>query len=310
LINALPLGPWSGGRHNDLVRTVLKISSPQFFSEEQHVQNLKKWNPEALITFPALLSKLYYYMLEKGHDPQREFSNLEKVFIAGEMSSRGFREKIGAFLQAEIIDTYACSELAILAIENKDKNGLITYADRFKIEIVDPHTNQPIAEGQGKILITDLKAEAKPIIRYDLGDLAEVYGLEEGYLKMSYIQGRTSEEISVGPAEFTRRDLEETLGRHPSLSKFYKVFIIEQEDGRKRLEIHGMLAEELSDEKKGELEQEIKTEVGRISSTMKVVVEETQYIHQPQISLYTSKDFPFKEVFQPKAKIIEYKNAT
>ncbi|MFH1682681.1 MAG: AMP-binding protein, partial [Candidatus Woesearchaeota archaeon] len=172
LINALPLGPWSGGRHNDLVRTVLKISSPQFFSEEQHVNNLKKWNPEALITFPALLSKLYQYMLEKGHDPQREFSNLEKVFIAGEMSSRGFRDKLGSFLGAEVIDAYACSELAILAVENKEKTGLIAYPDRFRIDIVDPHTNQPIAEGQGKILITDLKAEAKPIIRYDLGDLA------------------------------------------------------------------------------------------------------------------------------------------
>ena len=53
--------------------------------------------------------------------------------------------------------------------------GIHYWADLFYIEIIDPHTLQPVPEGEvGEMVVTSLSKEAVPLIRYRTHDLSRL----------------------------------------------------------------------------------------------------------------------------------------
>ena len=80
---------------------------------------------------------------------------------------------IKAFGGAKIIDRYSCEEVGWLALQCPYHEHLHVMAGTTIIEIVDENLKPcPVGEA-GRVLVTSMHSYAMPIIRYDIGDIAE-----------------------------------------------------------------------------------------------------------------------------------------
>ena len=76
------------------------------------------------------------------------------------------------------VNFYGLSEMcgpgvATECIEARD--GLHVHEDHFLVEVVDPDTGAPLADGaEGELVFTTLAKEAMPLLRYRTGDLGSV----------------------------------------------------------------------------------------------------------------------------------------
>jgi len=123
-----------------------------------------------LLIYPNALRTLVDAAEARGE----RLANLRTVRTVGEVVTDSLRERCLAILGVPIIDAYTCQEAGYIALECP-KSGLYhLMSEALVVEVLRPDGN-PCAEGEtGKVVITDLHNHATPIVRYALGDLAEV----------------------------------------------------------------------------------------------------------------------------------------
>ena len=104
---------------------------------------------------------------------------LELGLFGGEPWTEGLREQIESVLPGlRAVNFYGLSEMcgpgvATECIEARD--GLHVHEDHFLVEVVDPDTGAPLADGaEGELVFTTLAKEAMPLLRYRTGDLGSV----------------------------------------------------------------------------------------------------------------------------------------
>ena len=89
-----------------------------------------------------------------------------------------------------------------VAFECPHKNGIHLWEDSYSLEIVDPDTLEPLPDGEvGEIVLTTLRREAMPLIRYRTRDLARVLpgpcSCGRTHRRLSRIKGRTDDMLIV-----------------------------------------------------------------------------------------------------------------
>ncbi len=103
--------------------------------------------------------------------------NPVRVLIAGGeplTSVSGYRDRIRQAIGEDliIIDSYSMSECMPIARSCALEGGLHVMDEFVYAEIVDPETGQPLEQGQiGELILTHLKKEAQPLLRFRTGDL-------------------------------------------------------------------------------------------------------------------------------------------
>lgn len=131
---------------------------------------LQNFQPDTLLIFPSALEELL------GHDTHfaRELSSLKEIRTMSETLSpdtrKLFREKLGA----KIVDMYSTVELGYIALQCPEYEHYHIQSENVLVEILNEN-NQPCQPGEvGRIIITALHNYASPLIRYEIGDYAEV----------------------------------------------------------------------------------------------------------------------------------------
>jgi phenylacetate-CoA ligase len=74
---------------------------------------------------------------------------------------------------AEVFDKYGSRECCDMACECQEHNGLHVYSPNVYVEVVDEHGQACPPGENGRLLITLLNNPSFPMIRYEIGDLAE-----------------------------------------------------------------------------------------------------------------------------------------
>ena len=106
--------------------------------------------------------------------------NLRVGVFGAEPWSENMRQKLEEKLHIDAMDIYGLSEIMGpgVAIECEAKEGLHIWEDAFIPEIIDPQTLEPLEDGQeGEIVITTIKKQAMPIIRYRSDDMLIIRGV-------------------------------------------------------------------------------------------------------------------------------------
>jgi phenylacetate-CoA ligase len=98
---------------------------------------------------------------------------LEKVFTTSELLSDRDRTLISGGFNADVIDLYGSVEFPRVAWECEMHEGYHIDTDSLGVEIVDSN-DERIEEGKGRLVLTSLYNMAMPLIRYEVGDLAEI----------------------------------------------------------------------------------------------------------------------------------------
>jgi phenylacetate-CoA ligase len=128
-----------------------------------------KRNPTYLQAGPTLLTSLARFALDHGRSDLRP----ELALTLGSLVTGEIREIVRQGLGAKIIDRYSCEETGYIAIQCPKHDHMHVISPVTMMEIVDDN-GAPCAPGQpGRVLITSMQSYAMPLIRYEIGDIAE-----------------------------------------------------------------------------------------------------------------------------------------
>lgn len=134
---------------------------------EQHLDWLLSLRPAYLKCSPNLAAELAQCALDRGVRLP-----LRHIISQWERIAPRHRQLCQQAFGAHIVDRYSCEEAGWLALECPHHSLHVTSASVL-LEIVDDN-NQPCPPGVlGRVLITPLQSFVMPLLRYELGDLAQ-----------------------------------------------------------------------------------------------------------------------------------------
>ena len=95
-------------------------------------------------------------------DP-REDTKVKIAFLGAEPHTEKMRKKIEEIYGYKAFNSYGLSEMngPGVAFECPEQNGMHIWEDSFLVEIIDPKTLQPVADGEeGELVMTRCKEKA------------------------------------------------------------------------------------------------------------------------------------------------------
>lgn len=159
-----------GAPANLLFRTGPALRLPITLSVEDLTKHLTAFKPAHLIIYPNTMAALAQH-LDAAHLRPEGLRTLRTV---GETVSPALRETAERAFGAPVIDSYSSQELGNIALQCPDSGLYHVMAESLIVEVVD-EDGVPCKVGQvGRVVATDLHNFATPLVRYDIGDYAEV----------------------------------------------------------------------------------------------------------------------------------------
>lgn len=138
----------------------------------KQAQWLARVKPGYLLTYPSNLAGLLD-LVESDPAAGEGLRELRQVRTIGETLGDALRERCRRVLQVGIADLYSTQEVGVIAIECPSAGGYHVMAEGVVLELLR-EDGSPCASGEvGRVVVTDLHNFATPLIRYELGDLAE-----------------------------------------------------------------------------------------------------------------------------------------
>ena len=157
---------------------------------------------------------------------------LRKGVIGSERWGDKMRSRIAKELGVELYDIYGLTEIYGPGIGiNCAKDGPMHYWDDYiYLEIIDPKTGKVLPDGEtGEIVITTLRKEGAPLIRYRTHDLSRIVpeecscGLQ--YPRIDRIIGRSDDMVKVKGVNIYPGQVEDVLREVDGVSSEYQVMI-------------------------------------------------------------------------------------
>lgn len=126
---------------------------------------LEAFRPSYLSVFPSVLKGL----IQEDFD----VSNIKEIRSFGEVLDGSFLEVLKSLGVEKVSNLYSSQETGIIALQCPETGLLHEMSEAVIVEILDEN-DMPCEPGQiGRVVITDLTNYSFPIIRYEIGDLAE-----------------------------------------------------------------------------------------------------------------------------------------
>ncbi len=174
------------------------------------------------------------------------------------------RNRIANELGVELYDIYGLTEVygPGIAINCKYNTGMHYFNDYLYFEIIDPKTGKNLQDGElGELVITTLKKEGAPLIRYRTHDLTRIVPdvvpcpCGRKYPRIDVILGRTDDMVKVKGVNIFPGQIDDLLKELKGASSEYQVFI-DHEDGKDRMTVFVETA--LKDDMRTDFEKNLK----------------------------------------------------
>ena len=193
---------------------------------ERQVQLITDFRPRVIMVTPSYFLSVLDEMAAAGLDVAG--SSLEIGIFGAEPWTDAMRAEIETRGGMHAVDIYGLSEVmgpgvAQECVETKD--GLHIWEDHFYPEIVDPLTDEPVADGEiGELVFTSLTKQAMPVIRYRTRDLTRLLPgtARPGMRRMEKVTGRTDDLMIVRGVNVFPTQVEELVLALPGLSPYFQ----------------------------------------------------------------------------------------
>lgn len=170
----------------------------------------------------------------------REQIALKKFIFGAERHSKRMRQRIQEIVGAvELYDIPGLTELygPGTGLECTAHEGIHYWADYYILEVLHPETLEPVQPGEiGEMVITSLRKEAAPLIRYRTRDLTRL--LPEpcpcGNLlpRHDHLLGRSDDMIIFRGVNIYPGQIDHVLSQIPGVGSEYQIHLFRREDGR------------------------------------------------------------------------------
>ena len=230
----------------------------------RQIKFIKDFGTTVLHAIPSYASRIYEVMRQEGVDPVRD-TRLRVLCIGAEPHSEEQRRRIEENLHVKAYNSYGISEMMGpgVAFECPEQNGLHIWEDYFIAEIIDPVTLQPVPDGEmGELVITTLKREAMPLVRYRTRDLTRFLPGDcpcgRHHRRLARLQGRSDDMIILKGVNIFPIQIEKILLSFPELGTDYLI-TLENKESNDTLTVDVELKELFTDDysKLQALEREI-----------------------------------------------------
>jgi phenylacetate-CoA ligase len=184
----------------------------------------------AIACTPSYLVHMNDVASKMGIDIRRD-TNLKKAILGAEPWTESMRMKIENSMGIRAYDIYGTSEQAgPMFTECEEKNGVHIWGDTAIAEIIDPDTGEPLGPGEkGELVMTVLKKEAMPMIRYRIKDLTSLMEDECACGRTSprirRIDGRSDDMLIIRGINVFPSQVEHTLMKMPEITGQYMIVV-------------------------------------------------------------------------------------
>ncbi|WP_010149338.1 phenylacetate--CoA ligase PaaK [Serinicoccus profundi] len=203
--------------------TVVPMSGGQ---TEKQLQLIEDFGPRVIMVTPSYFLSLMDAMVERGVDPAG--TSLQIGVFGAEPWTEAMRAEIEQRCAMHATDIFGLSEMmgpgvAQECVETKD--GLTLWEDHFYPEIIDPITEEPVADGEeGELVLTAMTREAMPVLRYRTRDLTRLLPgtARPGMRRLAKITGRSDDLMIVRGVNVFPTQIEELVLGIPGLTPHFQ----------------------------------------------------------------------------------------
>ena len=162
----------------------------------------------------------------------RDELNLKRAVIGSERWGHKMRERIANELGVKIYDIYGLTEVygPGIGVSCDYECGMHVWDDYCYFEIVDPKTGKVLPDGEvGELVITTLRKEGAPLVRYRTHDLSRIIPGEcecgSPFPRIDTLIGRTDDMVKVKGVNIFPAQIEEIIKFTDGASSEYQVMI-------------------------------------------------------------------------------------
>jgi phenylacetate-CoA ligase len=228
--------------------------------------------------------------------------NLKKVIFGSERCSDAMRKRIKELLGVDdIFDIPGLTELygPGTGLDCPRHEGIHYWADYYILEILDPDTLKPVPHGEvGEMVVTTLRKEAVPLIRYRTRDLTRIitHPCSCGSILPMHdrILGRSDDMFIFRAVNIYPSQIDHILSRISGVGSEYQIILERKKDGRDYMTIRVERENNEDPAKDIELTKKIENEIKRqilVSGNVQIV----KYGELPRSDRKSKRVFDMRE---------------
>lgn len=202
----------------------------------RQIKFIKDFGTTAVHAVPSYLTRLKEVMDQEGVDPRRD-TKLKVFAIGAEPHSEEQRKRIEEMFGVKAYNSFGMSEMCGpgVGFECKEQNGLHFWEDYYIVEIVDPETLEPVPDGEiGELVLTSIRREAMPLLRYRTRDLTRVLGRTcpcgRNHVRIDRMKGRSDDMMVLKGVNIFPIQIEKILMQFPELASNYLITLTTDAD--------------------------------------------------------------------------------
>ena len=196
---------------------------------KRQIKFITDFGTTCLHLIPSYALRLAEAMIAEGLDPQKD-THLHTFVIGAEPHSEEQRRRIEQMMGVKAYNCYGMSEMCGpgVAFECKEQNGLHIWEDYVMMEIIDPETLEPVRDHEvGELVLTSLRREAMPLIRFRTRDLTRILPGEcscgRTHKRIARLTGRTDDMIILKGVNIFPVQVEKVLMQFKELGSNYLI---------------------------------------------------------------------------------------
>ncbi|MGD0020694.1 MAG: phenylacetate--CoA ligase [Smithellaceae bacterium] len=186
-------------------------------NSKRQIQLMMDFATTTIHVIPSYALHLSTVFAELKIDPRKD-TEVKIAFLGAEPHTEIMRKKIEEIYGYKAFNSYGLSEMngPGVAFECPYQEGMHIWEDSFLVEIIDPDTLRPVADGvEGELVMTTLQREGMPLIRYRTKDLTriipEACACGRTHRRIERIKGRTDDMLILKGVNIYPMQIEKKL---------------------------------------------------------------------------------------------------
>ena len=237
------------GLHYGLEHIGAAIVPSSTGNSQKQIMYMQDFETSLLVATPSYALRLAEVAREMGVDPAKDLK-VKIALVGSELLTDAMREEMHKVWGRDILITsnYGMSELMGPGVSGEclEHCGMHINEDYFIPEIIDPNTGEVLPAGeQGELVITCIKKEGLPLIRYRTKDITRLFyetcKCGRTFCRMENLSGRSDDMLKIRGVNVFPSQIEEVILSFEELGPHYEI-ILEREGYLDKMTIRVELA--------------------------------------------------------------------
>ena len=221
------------GLHYGLENIGAAIVPSSTGNSEKQIMYMKDFGTTLLVATPSYALRLAEVAREMGIDPRTDL-DVKIGLVGSELLTDAMREEMHKYWGEDVLVTsnYGMSELMGPGVSGECEylSGMHINEDFFIPEIINPETGEVLPAGEwGELVITCIKKEALPLIRYRTKDITRLHYEKckcgRTTCRMENLSGRSDDMLKIRGVNVFPSQIEEVVLSIDGLGPHYEIIV-------------------------------------------------------------------------------------